>query len=140
MNTGQALVIDVGNIPELPLGPAQQIISKAMVLPVTSRGDDRPLGVLIAGVNPTRKLDSEYRTFYELIAGQVATAIANVRAAEEDRKRAEAFAELTGRRPSSLAMSATRSHSFTLMFGPVEDLLSRSYTGLSPSAKTNWNW
>jgi PAS domain S-box-containing protein len=137
VNTGQALVIDVGNIPELPLGPAQQIISKAIVLPVTSRGDDRPLGVLIAGVNPTRRLDAEYRTFYELIASQIATAIQNVRAAEEERKRLEALAEIDR---AKTAFFSNVSHEFrtplTLMLGPVEDLLAKSYTGLSPSAKS----
>ena len=137
VHTGQALVIDVGNIPELPLGPAQQTIANAMVLPVTSRGDDRPLGVLVAGVNPTRRLDAEYRTFYELIASQIATAIQNVRAAEEERKRLEAMAEIDR---AKTAFFSNVSHEFrtplTLMLGPVEDLLAKSYTGLSPSAKS----
>ena len=62
-----------------------------MVLPVTSRGEGGTVGVLIAGVNPARKLDLEYRTFYELVAGQIATAILNVRAAEEETKAARSF-------------------------------------------------
>ena len=65
-----------------------------MVLPVTSRGESGTVGVLIAGVNPARKIDAEYRTFFELIAGQIATAIQNVRVAEEERKRLEALAEI----------------------------------------------
>jgi GAF domain-containing protein len=50
--------------------------------------------VLVAGVNPARKLDAEYRTFYELIAGLIATAIQNARAAEEERHRLESLAEI----------------------------------------------
>ena len=137
VNTGQSLVIDVGNISGLPQGPAQQAISSAVVQPVTSRGDDRPLGVLVAGVNPTRRLDAEYRTFYDLIASQIATAIQNVRAAEEERKRLEALAEIDR---AKTAFFSNVSHEFrtplTLMLGPVEDLLAKSYTGLSPSAKS----
>ena len=137
VSSGQALVIDVGNISGLPPGPAQQAISNAMVLPVTSRGDDRPLGVLVAGVNPTRRLDAEYRTFYDLIGSQIATAIQNVRAAEEERKRLEALAEIDR---AKTAFFSNVSHEFrtplTLMLGPVEDLLAKSYTGLSPSAKS----
>jgi signal transduction histidine kinase/DNA-binding response OmpR family regulator len=92
--------------------------------------------MLIAGVNPTRKLDPEYQTFYELLAGQVATAIQNARTAEEDRKRADALAEID--RAKTVFFSNV-SHEFrtplTLMLGPVEDLLSRSHTDLSPAAK-----
>jgi len=137
VNSGQSLVVDVGNISGLPPGPAQQAISAAMVLSVTSRGDDRPLGILVAGVNPTRRLDAEYRTFYDLIASQIATAIQNVRAAEEERKRLEALAEIDR---AKTAFFSNVSHEFrtplTLMLGPVEDLLAKSYTGLSPSAKS----
>jgi PAS domain S-box-containing protein len=136
MKNSRCQQVDVGGIADLPLGPAQQAISSALVLPLTSRGEDRPLGVLIAGVNPTRPLDAEYRTFYDLIAGQIATAIQNVRAAEEERKRLEALAEIDR---AKTTFFSNVSHEFrtplTLMLGPVEDLLAKSYTGLSPAAK-----
>jgi hypothetical protein len=64
VKTGQSQVFYVRNIEGLPLGVAQQRISEAMVLPVTSRGEGGTVGVLVAGVNPARKLDAEYRTFY----------------------------------------------------------------------------
>jgi PAS domain S-box-containing protein len=129
-------IVPVKNVEGLPLGLAQQSLSQTIVLPVTSRGEDRPLGVLIAGVNPTRILDAEYRTFYELVAGQIATAIQNVRSAEEERKRAEALAEIDR---AKTAFFSNVSHEFrtplTLMLGPVEDLLAKSHTNLSPAAK-----
>ena len=88
-------------------------------------------------MNPARKIDAEYRTFYELIAGQIATAIQNVRAAEEERKRLEALAEIDR---AKTAFFSNVSHEFrtplTLMLGPVEDLLAKSHTGLSPAAKS----
>jgi signal transduction histidine kinase/PAS domain-containing protein len=136
VNTAQSKVVSVGEVEGLPLGVAQQRLSQSMVLPITSRGEGGMVGVLVAGVNPARKLDSEYRTFYELAAGQIATAILNVRAAEEERKRLEALAEIDR---AKTAFFSNVSHEFrtplTLMLGPVEDLLSRSHTDLSPAAK-----
>jgi PAS domain S-box-containing protein len=137
VKTGQGQVISLADEAGLPRGLAQQTISEAMVLPVTSRGDDGAVGVLVAGVNPARKLDAEYHTFYELIAGQIATAIQNARAAEEERKRLESLAEIDR---AKTAFFSNVSHEFrtplTLMLGPVEDLLAKSYTGLSPAAKS----
>jgi len=136
LSTMHSQVMPVGKVEKLPLGLAQQRVTEAIVLPVTSRGQSQPIGVLIAGINPARKLDAEYRTFYELIASQVATAVQNARAAEEERKRLEALAEIDR---AKTAFFSNVSHEFrtplTLMLGPVEDLLAKSHTDLSPSAK-----
>ena len=137
VNKGLVQVVSVENVESLPRGLAHQHLSQAMVLPVTSRGEGGTVGVLVAGVNPTRKLDPEYRTFYELIAGQIATAIQNVRSVEEERNRLEALAEIDR---AKTTFFSNVSHEFrtplTLMLGPVEDLLAQSYTGLSPAAKS----
>ncbi len=135
--SGRSQIIPVQGLKGLPLGPSQQPLREAIVLPVTSHGEDGAVGVLIAGVNPTRKLDTEYRTFFELIAGQIATAIQNVRAAEEERKRVEALAEID---KAKTIFFSNVSHEFrtplTLMLGPVEELLAKSHTNLSPAAKS----
>ena len=93
-------------------------------------------GVLVAGVSVRLKLDELYFAFYELVAGQIATAVANARAYEEERKRAEALAKIDR---AKTQFFSSISHEFrtplTLMLRPVGDLLDRSFTDLSPSTR-----
>src|SRR5262249_6423267 len=62
--------------------PAQQ----AVLAPLAQQGQERPAGFLIAGLNPYRPFDAEYRGFIDLLAGQVAAALSNARVYEEERK------------------------------------------------------
>jgi len=134
--SSQARVVTLRNVDFLPPGPAEQEVHEAIVLPVTSLGQERAVGALIAGVNPTRKLDAEYRTFNSLVADQVATAIQNARVIEEEKKRSNALIELD--RAKTVFFSNV-SHEFrtplTLMLGPIEDALAEP-DGLSSAHRT----
>ena len=134
---GRSRVVPIAQIEGFPLGAAEQRLSQAIVLPITSRGEGLPLGVLIAGINPTRRLDAEYQTFADLLVDQVAAAIQNARAAEEERQRLDALSELDR---AKTAFFSNVSHEFrtplTLMLGPIEELLAKAHTELSPSAKS----
>ena len=61
----------------------------------------------MAGVSSRLALNETYRAFYDLLAAGVTTAVANARAYEEERKRAEALAEIERKQHFSqmLAMS-----------------------------------
>lgn len=71
---------------ELPGGPWADPSQRALVLPIRATAHEDPAGLLIAGVSARRPLDAAYRTFFDLVAGHIATAIADTRAHKAERR------------------------------------------------------
>jgi len=79
----------------LPAGPwADDWAKRALALPLGKTGaQELPAGFLVVGISPRLAFSGDYRDFLDLAAGQIAKAISNARAYEEESKRAEALAE-----------------------------------------------
>ncbi len=109
---------------EWPSGPWPEAPHTAIMVPLRTGASEEPLGFLVAGTSPRRALDESYETFFDLLAGSIASSIGNARAFEQEKQRAEALAELDR---AKTAFFSNVSHELrtplTLMLGPIEEEL-----------------
>ena len=106
--------------------------ARALVLPLSA--GLKPAGVILAGTSRTLQLEGDYRALFDLVAGRVSAALASVHALEEERRRADALAELDRAKTDFFS---NVSHEFrtplTLMLSPLEETLGAP--GLPPSER-----
>ena len=103
--------------------------TRVAVLPIEPTGETGWAAMLVAGVNPLRQLDADYRRFLELVASQISAGIGHAEAYQAERERADALMAID--RAKTVFFSNV-SHEFrtplTLLLGPVAEALADRHT------------
>jgi PAS domain S-box-containing protein len=104
----------------------------ALVLPIAQADKGCAAGGLVVGLSDFRPLDEACQSFLDLVARQIASAIAGARVREEERRRAEALAAFDA---AKTAFFANVSHELrtplTLLLAPLEDTLAQPGSALA---------
>jgi PAS domain S-box-containing protein len=121
----RALGVPVPNWPEHP--------KEACVVPIRLGEHSEALGFLVAGIHPGRAFDDAYRQFVYRITEQITIGLASASAFEQERRRADALAEVDR---AKTQFFSNVSHEFrtplTLILGPLDEVLSQASERLSP--------
>lgn len=122
----------------MPKGAWEVAPNKAIILPIVQASGKEAFGFLVVGANPYRLLDEKYAGFFSLIADQMTTSFMQVHVLEEERKRAEALAEID---KAKTAFFTNISHEFrtplTLMLGSLEELINKHRAELGTDSKAH---
>lgn len=136
LGTNESVVVNdlLARFGTLPSGEWPFAPRAAIVAPLTSPGRDKPDAVLVAGVSARHELDASYRTFIDLVAKQIAAAIAGGRVHEDEERHAaaRAAAQLTrAKRRARMRALRARFEERTRLAREIHDTLLQGVTGIA---------
>lgn len=98
------------------------VVTDAIVVPLSSEGDLAPLGVAILGLNTRRTFDADYSKWIDVLRSAMSSYLTGAIAREEEVRRSEHLAELDA---AKTALFSNASHELrtplTLISGPIND-------------------
>ena len=107
--------------------------ARSLVLPIPGAGGQKQAGFLVAGLSPKLLWDEQYQGFLNLVAGHVASSISKARVFEDEKKRAEALAEIDRAKTTFFSnVSHELRTPLTLILGPIDEILRDSAHPLPP--------
>ena len=117
---GQLQAATPGAEEALAAAPAAVVHELEIALP----GGPGPAGRIVLGLNPRCPFDAGCQSFIGLVAHQLAAAVASAHAYEQEKRRAEALAEVDRAKTTFFSnVSHELRTPLTLILGPVEDML-----------------
>ena len=103
-----------GLLADPPGGAWDKPPREALIVPIIKAGQTAPTGALVLGLNPYRPEDKEILGFAQLIASQIAGALATVDARASEAAETERLRDLFAQSPSFIAVLRGTEHRFEL--------------------------
>jgi signal transduction histidine kinase len=108
---------------EVRCGPYEEPPNQGFVIPIVVPAAEQAPAVILTGASSRLPMNADYRSFYDLLGVTIAGALSAVRAREDERRRAEALAEIDRAKTTFFSnVSHELRTPLTLMLGPLEEL------------------
>ena len=107
--------IPLNDMAGVPLGAWDRPASQALVIPLARQRSGTPIGFLVCGVNPHRRIDADSIAFANLVAGQIAAGLAHAEEAEQRIAERDRLRMLFTQAPSFFCVLKGPEHRFELV-------------------------